>query len=263
MTKSYETLLVERDGNIGVISINRPKALNALNQQVLTELPAAVRELVYGADPIRALIITGAGEKAFVAGADIAAMAPMTAWTALEMSQLGHAAGALLEALPCVTIAAINGYALGGGLELAMACDLLYASETAKLGQPEVNLGVIPGFGGTQRLTRLVGKCRAKELVFTSDIIDANKAKEIGLVLEVLPKDKLLTHCKEVAKKIASKAPLAVAAAKKLIEEGFDLPLKVANHQEAQAFALLFDTKDRAEGMQAFLEKRPATFTGK
>jgi len=257
---AYETLIVDRRGPTGIITINRPRQLNALNSAVLRELAAALREL---GEQCRSIILTGAGEKAFVAGADIAEMAPMTPWQAREFSELGHVATALIEDLPCATIAAVNGYALGGGCELAVACDLIYASESAKFGQPEVNLGVTPGFGGSQRLVRLVGKIRAKEMIFTGDIFDAQKAKEIGLCLDVLPKDKLLDHCLAVAEKIATKAPLAVARSKKLVERGYDIPLRAANRQEAETFALLFDTQDRREGMTAFLEKRPPRYTGK
>ena len=264
-TMAYETLLVERDGAVGTITINRPRALNALNSTVLRELARAASELCDPArgTPARALILTGAGEKAFAAGADIAEMASMSAWAGQEFSALGHRAMAALEALPCATIAAINGFALGGGLELAMSCDLIYCAETAKLGQPEVNLGVTPGFGGSQRLSRLVGKSRAKELIFTGEPIDAARALQIGLVLEVLPKDQLLAHCRAVAARIATKGPLAVAMSKQLIERGFDQPLAAANHLEAQAFGLLFDTADRREGMKAFVEKRPPVFTGR
>ena len=261
---TYQTLTLEREGAVALLTLNRPKALNALNSQLLRELSAALDTLAAPgqAAPVRALILTGAGEKAFVAGADIAEMAPLGAYAGKAFAELGQTAFAKLEALPCATIAAINGFALGGGLELAMACDLLYAADTAKLGQPEVGLGVTPGFGGTQRLTRLVGKGRAKELIFTGDRISAQKAREIGLVLEVLPKEQLLAHCKAVAAKIAEKGPLAVAASKRLIERGADLPLAAANDSEAQAFGLIFDTDDRREGMKAFLEKRQAVFTG-
>ncbi|MBS2021085.1 MAG: enoyl-CoA hydratase/isomerase family protein [Deltaproteobacteria bacterium] len=259
---TYETLIVERSGHVGTITINRPKALNALNSMVLKELARAIHELT-DVDAVRALILTGAGDRAFVAGADIAEMAPMGPWQAREFSELGHVAFALLEDLPCATIAAINGFALGGGLELALSCDLLYASEKAKLGQPEVNLAVTPGFGGSQRLVRLVGKTRAKELIFTGDFVDAQKAKEIGLVLEVMKPEELMPHCQKVAEKIASKGPLAIAKSKRLVERGYDMPLRAANRQEAETFALLFDTHDRREGMAAFLEKRPPVYTGK
>lgn len=265
MSTAYETLIVEREGAIALISINRPKALNALNGQVLRELSRALRELLEpgaGALAVRALILTGAGEKAFVAGADIAEMAPMTPWQAREFSLLGHAAAELLETLPCATIAAVNGYALGGGLEMALGCDLLYAAEGARLGAPEVNLGVIPGFGGTVRLAQRIGVARAKELIFTGEMIDARKAHELGLALEVMPKDQLLPFCKGVAQKIAGKGPLAIARAKELITHSLSLPTAAACAQEAESFALLFDTNDRRAGMQAFLEKKTATFTG-
>jgi len=257
---AYENIQVAREGSIAILTVNRPKSLNALNGKTLREMTQAVREL---ADQSRALILTGAGDKAFVAGADIAEMAPMTPWSAREFSELGHVLTALLEDIPCATIAAVNGYALGGGLELAVACDMIFASENAKLGLPEVTLGVTPGFGGTQRLDRLVGKLRAKEIIFTGEMVDAQTACRIGLVNEVVPQAQLLAHCKKVAAKIAERGPLAIARAKRLVERGYDMPLRAANRQEAETFALLFDTQDRAEGMKAFLEKRPARFVGK
>jgi enoyl-CoA hydratase len=209
------------------------------------------------------IILTGAGDRAFVAGADISEMAPMGPWRAREFSELGHVLTALLEDIPAATIAAVNGYALGGGLELAVACDMIYASENARMGLPEVSLGVTPGFGGTQRLVRLVGKLRAKEMIFTGDWVDAKRAYEIGLVNAVLPRETLIEHCRTVADKIAQRGPLAVARAKRLVERGYDIPLRAANRQEAESFSLLFDTEDRREGMQAFVEKRPPRFTGK
>jgi enoyl-CoA hydratase len=257
---AYENILVAREGPIATLTVNRPKSLNALNGKTLREMTQAVREL---AEQCRALILTGAGDKAFVAGADIAEMAPMTPWTAREFSELGHVLTALLEDIPCATIAAVNGYALGGGLELAVACDMIYASENAKLGLPEVTLGVTPGFGGTQRLVRLVGKLRAKEIIFTGEMVDAQTASRIGLVNTVVPQADLMAHCRKVAGKIAERGPLAIARAKRLVERGYDMPLRAANRQEAETFALLFDTQDRAEGMRAFLEKRPARFVGK
>ncbi|HYS09365.1 MAG TPA: enoyl-CoA hydratase-related protein [Myxococcales bacterium] len=256
---SYENILVERDAKISTITVNRPKALNALNSHTLRELTQAVREC---ADS-RVIILTGAGDRAFVAGADISEMAPMGPWRAREFSELGHVLTALLEDIPAATIAAVNGYALGGGLELAVACDMIYASENARLGLPEVSLGVTPGFGGTQRLVRLVGKLRAKEMIFTGDWVDAKRAYEIGLVNAVLPREKLIEHCRTVADKIAQRGPLAVARAKRLVERGYDIPLRAANRQEAESFSLLFDTEDRREGMLAFVEKRPPRFTGK
>src|SRR5882762_8105943 len=256
---AYENILVERDPTISTITVNRPKALNALNSQTLRELTQAVRDC---ADS-RVIILTGAGDKAFVAGADISEMAPMGPWKAREFSELGHVLTALIEDISAATIAAVNGYALGGGLELAVACDMIYASENARLGLPAGSLGVTPGFGGTQRLVRLVGKLRAKEMIFTGDWVDAKRAYEIGLVNAVLPREKLIDHCRSVAEKIAQKGPLAVARAKRLVERGYDMTLRAANRQEAESFSLLFDTQDRAEGMRAFLEKRPARFVGK
>src|SRR5256714_3599752 len=238
---AYENILVERDPAISTITVNRPKALNALNSQTLRELTQAVRDC---ADQ-RAIVLTGAGDKAFVAGADIAEMLPMTPWGAREFSELGHVLTALIEDIPCATIAAVNGYALGGGLELAVACDMIFASENARLGLPEVTLGVTPGFGGTQRLVRLVGKLRAKEMIFTGDWVDARRAYEIGLVNAVLPREKLLEHCRSVAQKIAQKGPLAVARAKRLVERGYDMTLRAANRPGAGYLAPLLDTQDR------------------
>jgi enoyl-CoA hydratase len=256
---AYETIRVEVDGPVTTLTVDRPKSLNALSSQVFRELDDAVANLAPGT---RIVILTGAGEKAFVAGADIAEMCGKSAAEGEAFSRQGHAFGRRMEALDAVTIAAVNGFALGGGLELAMCCDLLYASENAKFGQPEVNLGVIPGFGGTQRLPRLVGPQLARELLFTGDLIDAPTAKAIGLVAAVLPRDELLPHVRKVANKILSKGPLAIAAAKQLVRQGAALDLDAANDLEAQAFGRLFGTNDTREGMSAFLEKRPAAFKG-
>jgi enoyl-CoA hydratase len=261
MTVAYHNVRLEVQDAVAEITLDRPKALNALNTPTLSELEQAL-QTVAGDQRVRAVIITGAGEKAFAAGADISEMAELQPEGARKFATLGHRVFLALESLPQATIAAVNGFALGGGCELALACDLIYASEKAKIGQPEVNLGVIPGFGGTQRLTRLVGKARAKELIFTGEMIDAAKAKEIGLVLEVLPPDRLLPHCREVAQRIASKGPLAVAQAKRAIEFGADADLRSAMELERQAFGLLFGTADQKEGMRAFVEKRKASFRG-
>lgn len=255
----FETIRLEVEGAIATITLDRPKALNALNSTALEELLSAILQL-HQQDGIRALILTGAGEKAFVAGADIAEMANYTSEQALAFSHAGHKVMAALEALPFPTIAAVNGFALGGGCELALACDLIYASEKAKFGLPEVSLAVIPGFGGTQRLARRTGQSRAKELVYTGDMIDAAKAKEYHLVLDVLPPEKLMAHCKDIAGKIATRGPLAVAKAKTVIAQGLDLDLPAGNELESQAFGALFATADQKEGMKAFLEKRPAVF---
>ncbi|NTX06606.1 enoyl-CoA hydratase/isomerase family protein [Myxococcus sp. CA040A] len=257
---TYENIRLEHDGAVATLTIDRPKALNALNNKTLQEFEAALKSL--GADT-RVLIVTGGGEKAFVAGADVAEMSALEVPEAQLFATQGHRAFALLESLSIPTIAAVNGFALGGGCELALACDFIYASEKAQLGLPEVGLGVIPGFGGTQRLTRIVGRARAKELIFTGGRIDAAKAKEIGLVLEVLPAAELLAHCSSVAAKMLKNSPLAIATAKRVIGQGADKDLGEANALERRGFAELFGSDDQREGMKAFLEKRPAVFTGK
>jgi enoyl-CoA hydratase len=259
---AYEILKVDISGGVATVTVDRPKALNALNTQTLKEIAQVAAEL--GANPtVRAMILTGGGEKAFVAGADISEMASFTAEQGRAFSEVGHRAFAALEALPFPTVAAINGFALGGGLELALACDLLYASEKAVLGFPEATLAVIPGFGGTQRLTRLVGKQRAKELIFTGDRVPATKAREYGIVLEVLPADQLMAHCQGVIARILKNGPVAVAQGKRMVETGADLDLTAANALEQQAFGVMFGTRDQKEGMEAFLAKRPASFEGR
>lgn len=258
---AYDNLTVETEDGVVLVTINRPKALNALNTPTLLELEAVLATFRNPAT-VRALIITGAGEKAFVAGADIAEMAGYGPAQARAFAALGHRVLAALEALPVATIAAVNGFALGGGMELCMACDMIFAAENAVFGQPEVNLGLIPGFGGTQRLSRLVGKAHAKRLIFTGDRIDARTALSIGLVVEVVPREELVGRVKAVARSIAGKAPLAIAEAKRVIEAGYDQPLAAANVLEAQTFGLLFETWDTKEGLKAFLEKRPAQFRG-
>lgn len=257
---AYQNIRLETEDAIATLFIDRPKALNALNTQTFLEIESALRSLP---STVRVLIVTGGGDKAFVAGADIAEMASIGAAQAREFSALGHRIMLMLEQLPLPTIAAVNGFALGGGCELALACDLIYASEKAKLGLPEVTLGVIPGFGGTQRLVRLVGKMRAKELLFTADRLDAARAKEVGLVLDVLPADQLMAHCKTVAGKLLKNGPLALSQAKRIVEFGADMDLRAANELESQAFGVLFGSEDQKEGMKAFLEKRPAAFSGK
>jgi enoyl-CoA hydratase len=259
---TYDTILVAREGHIATVTLNRPDKLNALNGTLLRELFHVVVEL--GADrEVRCAILTGAGDKAFAAGADIGAMREMKAAEARTFAHLGHTIGERIEATPFPFIAAVNGFALGGGCELALACDFVYASDKAKLGQPEVNLGVIPGFGGTQRLARRVGIGRARELCYTGDVIAADEALRIGLVNAVVPHAELLAKVREVAEKIASKGPLAIAQCKRVLQRGADVPLTVANELEAQAFAGLFESADQREGMSAFFEKRKATFQGK
>jgi enoyl-CoA hydratase len=259
---THETILVAREGHVATITLNRPDKLNAINATLLRELFHTVVEL--GADrEVRCAILTGAGEKAFAAGADIGAMREMTSAEARSFAHLGHALGERIESTPFPIIAAVNGFALGGGCELALACDFIYASDTAKLGQPEVNLGVIPGFGGTQRLARRVGIGRARELCYTGDAISAQEALRIGLVNTVVPHAELRAKALETATKIAAKGPLAIAQCKRVIHRGADVPLSVANELEAQAFAALFASGDQREGMAAFLEKRKAVFEGK
>jgi enoyl-CoA hydratase len=259
---AYEYLVTETDGPVALLTINRPRALNALNSKLLGELKRALDELGAGGT-VRVVVITGAGERAFVAGADIGEMKDMDSARARAFAEYGQSVFDYIENLPLVVIAAINGFALGGGCELAMACDIRVASDRARLGQPEVNLGVIPGFGGTQRLARLVGRGRAKQLIFTGDIIDAQAAERIGLVDMVVAPDELLPRCRELATKIANKGPRAVVAAKRAINRGLDLSLADGSALEAAEFGALFDGADQKEGMAAFLEKRPARFTGK
>ncbi len=253
-------VLLSRDGAVALLTVNRPDKLNALNREVLEHLYRAFTELRAATD-VRCAIVTGAGDKAFVAGADIASMRTLTTAEAKAFADLGHRVGDLIESLPFPVLAAVNGFALGGGCELAMACDLVYASDKAKFGQPEVNLGVIPGFGGTQRLSRRVGVGKARELVYTGDIIDAAEAHRIGLCEAVVPAAELQAHVRKVADKIAKKGPLAIAQAKVVMRRG-DPSLPAANELEAQAFAMLFGTADQQEGMAAFLDKRPASFKG-
>ncbi len=255
-----ENVLFQVEEEIGLATFNRPAVLNALDARTLDELAEVVTEVEDGA--ARALILTGAGEKAFVAGADIAGMARMTPAEARRFAERAHAVLDRLERLAVPTVAAVNGYALGGGCEVALACDLVYASEKARFGQPEVNLGIVPGFGGTQRLPRRVGAMRALEILLTGDSYDAARARELGLVLEVLPPERLLPHARQQVKKILARGPLAVAQAKRLVHAGAGMPLASANELERQGFAALFASGDAREGMRAFLEKRPPRFQG-
>jgi enoyl-CoA hydratase len=254
-----DNILVDTQGVITTITFNRPKALNALNSATLQELDAAISSLP---KETRALIITGGAEKAFVAGADIAEMAGQSAEQGKVFGALGQNTLRKLEHLPFVTIAAVNGFALGGGLELAMACDLIYASEKARMGQPEVNLGIIPGFGGTQRLARLIGAQLAREMIFTADLIDAQAAKARGLVCDVFPHAELLPRVRKIAENIASKGPLAIAVSKRILGAGLDLDIDAGLKLETDSFSALFNSADRKEGMAAFLEKRVAAFRG-
>ena len=249
-------------GPIATVTIDRPEALNALDAPTLEALAGAFAALDQEAG-VRCVILTGAGDKAFVAGADIKAMSALTPRQARAFAELGHRVGELIEALHAPVIAAVNGYALGGGCELALACDFIYAARTAKLGQPEVNLGVIPGLGGTQRLARRVGVARARELCYTAAVIGAEEAARIGLCNAVVEPADLMARVRAVAETIASKAPLAVADAKRAIRRGADLPLAEANELERQIFAAAFATDDQKEGMRAFTEKRPPKWSGR
>ncbi|MDQ3033733.1 MAG: enoyl-CoA hydratase-related protein [Myxococcota bacterium] len=257
--RSYVRL--EQDGAIATLTIDRQDKLNALDAQVVGELLDAAKE-ARTQRGVRCLIVTGAGDKAFVAGADISEMQSMRLEQARAFAQAGHAALDALESLPFPVIAAVNGFALGGGTELALACDFIYASEKAKFGQPEVKLGVIPGFGGTQRLLRRVGNAHARELIYTGAIIGAEEALRIGLVNRVLPPAELMSAARATATTIAQMGPLAVGEAKKVLREGEGRLLRDANQLEIDGFAGCFETEDQKEGMTAFLGKRAAVFTG-
>lgn len=261
MTK-YNTLLLEVDKRIGILTINRPKSMNALNSELLTELEQIVEEIETNKD-IDVLILTGAGEKAFVAGADIKEMAEKTAIEGQTFSKLGNTVFKKISNLRQPVIAAINGYALGGGLELALAADIRIGSENAVFGQPEVGLGIIPGFGATQRLSRAIGLAKAKELILTARHINAKEATDIGLLNQVVEAEKLIDKAKEMANHMLSNAPLAVQYAKKVIDEGYDMPLNQALTLEENTFGLLFATEDQKEGMQAFIDQRDAQFKNK
>jgi enoyl-CoA hydratase len=256
---NFANLLVETHDRIATVTVNRPKVLNALDEATLKELDRAFAS--FATDPeVKVVILTGAGEKAFVAGGDIAVMQPLGPVAARDFARMAQKILDRIENSPKPVIAAVNGYALGGGCELAMACDLRIASESARLGQPEINLGIIPGWAGTQRLSRLVGKGRAKELLFTGEMIDAREAWRIGLVNRVVPATELMAATRELAGKIAGKGGLALSLAKEAVNRGLEIDLERANASEADLFGLCFATEDQKEGMLAFLEKRAAVF---
>ena len=259
---AYDTLELTQKDALFRITINRPKALNALNRRVLEELGDALSRFEQD-EGSRVCVITGAGEKAFVAGADIAEMANLTPLEAARFCRFGQEVFLKIEAIEKPVLAAVNGFALGGGTELILACDLVYASEKARFGQPEINLGIIPGFGGTQRLAKVIGMRRAKEWIYLGDMVDAKTAKILGLVNGVFPPDKLMEEVEAVARKLASKPPFALAQAKKVIEKGFVLDPHTGLVLEREAFSMTFASEDRGEGIQAFLEKRTPVFTGK
>lgn len=257
----YENILVDRDGPLAFITFNRPKVLNAMNRRTKEEVLAALEELRTD-DAVRVVVFRGAGEKAFVAGADVKEFADVRPMDQREdrhrLRYYETVAG-----YPKPVIAMIDGYCLGGGCELALACDLRLASEEAKLGQPEINLGIIPGGGGTQRLPRLVGEGKALQLILTGDIIPAAEAKAIGLVEEVVPRAELEAKTRELAQKIAEKSPVAVRLALEAVRAASRMEIEAGLEYEATLFALLFATEDKAEGIQAFLEKRKPIFKGR
>ncbi len=255
----YKTILYEIQGKVAVIKFNRPKALNAINSDMLIELSDAIDKIE--SDPsIRVLVLTGEGERAFVAGADIAHLAGLTALVGRDFSRQGEDLFFRLETLSIPVIACVNGFALGGGAEIAMSCDFIYASEKAKFGQPEINLGLIPGFGGTQRLPRIIGKGRAKELCMTGGMINAAEAKEVGLVNKVFPPEALFEETMKTANTIALKGRVALKGIKDSIERGSDVDLRDGCYMESDAFGLCKTSPDAEEGMAAFLEKRDPNF---
>lgn len=261
MSQSYETLLLDRRNRVAIITINRPDKRNALNIKTREEGAALLEEL-RNDDSVSVVVFTGAGDKAFIAGADIAEFAGRTAMTQRDV-MTGRSLFTALDTFPKPIIAMVNGYCLGGGCELALACDIRIASENASFGQPEINLGIIPGGGGTQRLTRLVGEGKAMELILTGEIIDAKTAFSIGLVNHVVPADQLEARTMEIANRIAEKGPIAVKLAKEAVKIASRSTLDEGLRREVDLFALCFSTEDKDEGVKAFLEKRKPAFKGK
>ncbi len=260
---SFESIRIDRDGAIATITLDRPNVLNALNVTMLGEVRAALEQLE-GDDAVRVVILTGSGDRAFAAGADIGELNSLPGSVAgVAQAKIGQAVTLQIERMRTPVIAAVNGFALGGGCELAMACDIRFASDRAKFGQPEVNLGLLPGYGGTQRTARLLGRGMAMYLCLSAEMIDATEALRIGLVERVFPHADLLAETKRVAELIASKAPLAVAATKRAIDDGIALNVAAALEIEALHFGSLVGTADFAEGTAAFLAKRPPSFTGR
>jgi enoyl-CoA hydratase len=259
---SFQYIICEKSEGIATITLNRPDALNAWSTELAQEFSEAMED-VRNDESVKVIIITGAGEKAFSAGADIKAMKGMTALKARELSNMGYKICNAIEAIEKPVIAAINGYALGGGMEVSMACDFRVASDKARMGQTEINIGLIPGWGGTQRLTRLVGKARAKELVYTGKIINADTAHQWGLVNMVVTATELMTAVRQFALELAGKAPVAVKVAKALIEKGAEIDLESALALEREGFGVVASSEDLQEGVSAFTEKRKPTWKGK
>lgn len=258
----FKYLKVEINENIALLTINSPQTMNALNSKVLTELEAALYGLNLD-DSVKVVLLTGAGDKAFVAGADIVEMSKMTPTEGHLLALKGQSVMSLVEKMRKPVIAVVNGYALGGGLELALACDFIYASSKARFGFPEVTLGIMPGFGGTQNLARLIGVNQANEMIFTGEMINAEKALALGIVNQLFAPEDLLLKARETAATIASKGSIGVAFAKDAICNGLNMSKEDGLRYEASLFGLLFDTKDQQEGMTAFIEKRKAIFCGK
>lgn len=254
---AYESIIFEKEDSIAIITFNRPEARNAVNNQVRAEFTAAIAE-VEADDDIKVLILTGRG-KAFASGVDIKEFSKTTPYHAHNLFRLGER----VEKLPKPVIAAVNGFSLGGGNEIALGCDIIIASERAKFGQPELNIGIIPGGGATQRLPRMIGVCRAKELIFTSDIITAEEAFNLGMINRVVPEDQLMPTAKEIAKKIATKSPAALKLAKQAINYGMQTNLESGLKYEYELYSLSLGLEDKVEGVNAFLEKRPPKFVGR
>ncbi len=259
---SFENITYEVKGSIGYITLNRPKVMNALNRRTIEELNAAFHAAKEDAT-VKGIILTGTGDKAFIAGADIAELSAIEGGQAGEFSEKGQEVLSFIETLGKPVVAAVNGFALGGGCEAAMACSIRIAAEHAKFGQPEVKLGIIPGYGGTQRLPRLVGKGRALQLILTGDLIDAHEAHRIGLVNEVVSATDLISRCEAILKQISANAPLAIRHSINAVNEGLDTNLSSGLKLEAKYFALAAGTEDRKEGTSAFVQKRAPQFQGR
>jgi len=258
---SYKTIIFEKQGSVAVIKFNRPEALNAINPELVSDVHLALDEIEK--DPsLRVVVLTGEGDKAFIAGADISYMVNLPPVGARGWSEEGHNFLFRVENFPLPVIACVNGFALGGGLEIALTCDFIYASENAKFGQPEINLGIIPGFGGTQRLSRLVGRGVAKEFCMAGGMISAQEAKAIGLVNKVFPSDKLWEETLKIAHLIASKGKVSLRSVKQCIDRGYEMDLRQGCQMEAEHFELCMSSPDAKEGMNAFLEKRKPNFKG-
>tara|TARA_R110000868_G_scaffold42895_5_gene144699 strand:- start:1111 stop:1905 length:795 start_codon:yes stop_codon:yes gene_type:complete len=263
MTTVYETLTIEKKGDFALLTLNRPDKLNALNSTVLSELKAVFEAWGKDAQGLKGVVFTGAGDKAFIAGADIAQMSDMSVDQAREFGSLGQSVTLAIENTPFPVIAAVNGFALGGGCEMAMACDFIYATNSAVFGQPEVKLGLIPGFGGTQRLAKLIGRARAKEIIYTGRNVKADEAYRVGLVVSLFEnKDELLAASFKTLDYVAKVSPNAVKLSKQVMNAGNDLTVEAGLQTELAQFSAVFSSEDMKEGCKAFVEKRPAQFKG-